>query len=131
MDDMDTGRDKREFLRYSYNKPLKYSTVNVINDRDFISKLTDAISKNLSASGILFITNVGKIPDISSIIVLDLDFRTTNVCQEIEKRALILNNKLVGRVVRIEDNEDGTFGVGVAFIKKSDNLSKDIATLIK
>jgi hypothetical protein len=41
--------------------------------------------------------------------VLDLDYKTATICKEIEERVLILGNKRIGRVVRIEDNEDGTF----------------------
>ena len=48
---------------------------------------------------------------------------------EIEKRALITNNKLLGRVTRIEDNGDGTCGVGVAFVTKSDRLSEDVKNI--
>ena len=123
------GKDRREFLRQVYTKPIRYSTINVITDKNFASQLTNAISKNLSASGILFITNLGKVPDISSLLVLDLDYKTANICKEIEKRALIVGNKLLGRVVRIEDNEDGTCGIGVAFIRKSDPLLKDIKSI--
>ena len=115
------GDDRREFLRFDYKKPIKYSTINVVKDENMLNNLTGAISRNLSASGILFITQVGKVPEISSLIVLDLDYQTASICKEIENMALIVDNKLVGRVVRIEDNEDGTCGVGVAFVRKNDS----------
>lgn len=118
------GTEKREFLRYEYNEPIKYSTVNPDEDKNVAKKMIDVTSKNLSASGILFITNSATIPEISSIVALDLDYKTASICKEIEKRALTSKNKLIGRVVRIEDNEDGTWGVGVAFIKKDDHLSR-------
>ena len=70
-------------------------------------------------------------PRLSSIIILDVDYRTTMLCEEIEERALILNNKLLGKVVRIEDNDNGSYDVGVAFVKKSDTLPSDIFTLVK
>jgi hypothetical protein len=60
---------------------------------------------------------------------MDLDYETVSICNEIEDRVLILDNKLIGRVVRLEDNQDGTCGVGVAFIKKSDPLMKGIKNL--
>jgi hypothetical protein len=120
------GPERREFLRCDFNKPVKYSTVNVVKDQNFTTGLADAISKNLSASGIYFITKVGKVPDISSLLVLDLDYKTATICKEIEERVLILGNKLIGRVVRIEDNEDGTCGIGVAFVKKSDADTKEV-----
>ena len=123
------GKDKREFFRYNYEKDVHYKVVNANKDKSSVSKLIDAVSKNLSASGILFTT--GSIPEISSVLVLDLDYRTTRICQEIEDRALILNDKLIGKVVRIEDNEDGRYNIGVAFVKKTESLSSDIKDLVE
>jgi len=127
-------REKRDFLRIDYNKPLTYRIISKPKDKDLASKFMTAVSKNLSASGILFISNVAKIPEIASLVVLDLDYRTAGVCQEIEDKALILDNKIIGRVVRIEDNEDDTCGIGVAFIKRSEPMLpilKDIESLIE
>lgn len=134
MNETYSGKEKREFLRYDYNKPIKYSTINTAKNKNFVSKLLTGISENLSGSGILFTTNVAKLPGICSLLALDLDYKITNVCQEIENQTLILKNRVIGKVVRIEDNEDGTCGVGVAFVKKSDRLSKNlknIETLVK
>lgn len=124
-----TGKDKREFFRYAYNKPMEYNSLDTIKSGKFASKLVSAMSKNLSASGILFTTGALNAPAIASLLVLNLDYRTASICKEIEKRALILDNKLVGRVVRIEDNGDDTLGIGVAFVTKSDPLAKDIKNI--
>ena len=62
--------------------------------------------------------------------VLDLDYRTARVCEEIEKNALIVNNRVLGKVVRVEEKGDGVFDVGVAFVTKSDRLPKDINNII-
>lgn len=129
-----TGKDKREFFRYAYSKPMKYSPLNIPKGSKFVIKLVNAMSKNLSAAGILFTTEVLKAPVIASLLVLDLDYRTASICKEIEGRALILENKLIGRVVRIEDNGDDTLGIGVAFVTKSDPMAKgmkNIENLIK
>jgi len=125
------GKERREFLRFDYNEPVRYRLIKMKKDTTISSGLMDAISKNLSASGILFVTNVGKEPEVSSLVILDLDFKTTNVCQEIEERALVVDNKLVGKVVRIEDNDDGTCGVGVAFVKKTDSLAAQLRGIEK
>ena len=129
MSEKHTGSEKREFFRYRHEEPIHYNVLNASKDGGVVSKMMDAISKNLSASGILFATK--NPPAIPSILVLNLDYRTTRICQEIEGRALILNDKLLGKVVRIEDNEDGLYNVGVAFVKKSDNLPKNIKDLVK
>lgn len=121
--------DRRHFLRVDYKKPIHYSMVSSPKDDKSMASLFKAVSKNLSASGLLFETGSEKVPEISSLIMLDLDYKTANICQEIEKRALIKNNKLLGRVMRIEDNGDGTCGVGVAFVTKSGRLSEDVKNI--
>jgi len=126
-----TTKERREFLRHPYNKPLTYKVISPTSKDNIASKLIAAISKNLSAAGILFITNVTKAPEIASILVLDLDYRTVNICHEIEQEALILDNKIIGKVVRIEDNEDNTCDIGVAFVRKSDPIINNIKELIK
>ena len=123
------GAERREFFRYRYEKPIHYKVIGLSGDKVSLSKIVGVASRNLSASGILFATK--QAPPLSSIIALDLDYRATQVCREIEERALIVNDQLVGKVVRIETNDDNSYDVGVAFIRQSDNLSEDIKKLIR
>lgn len=123
------GKERREFFRYKHEKPVQYKVLDTSSDKDASAKFMDAISKNLSISGVLFTSNY--LPKISSILVLDLDYRTSRICQEIEKRALMVGDKMVGKVVRIEESGNGLYDVGVAFVKKSDKLPKDIKELLK
>ncbi len=122
-------KDKREFFRYKHEKPVSDKVVYPSKESDLASKFINAVGKNLSVSGILFTSKF--IPDISSVIILDLDFRTSRICQEIEERALIIKDKLVGKVVRIEINDDGTYNVGVAFVKKTEKLPDNISDIAK
>jgi len=127
-------KEQRQFLRVDYSKPLAYKIIGGPKKDDIASKVITAVSKNLSGAGILFTTNVTKVPEIASMVVLELDYQTASVCEEIENQALILDSKIIGRVVRIEDNEDDTCGVGVAFVRKSEPILpilKDIEDLIK
>jgi hypothetical protein len=123
------GREKREFFRYRYEKPIHFTVIKPSGSKDTLSRLFDVVSKDLSASGMLF--TAPRPPELSSIIVLDLDYRATRVCQEIEERAMIVNDKLLGKVVRIEHNDDDSYDVGVAFIKQSDSLSENIKKLVR
>ena len=127
MPDDFAGKEKREFFRYRHTKPAHFKEIEP-NDHT-ISDAAAAVTKNLSASGMLFTSEYP--PRLSSIIILDVDYRTTMLCSEIEERALILNNKLLGKVVRIEDNDNGSYDIGVAFINKSDTLPDSILTLVK
>jgi hypothetical protein len=129
MADSYKGRDKREFFRYRYEKPIHYTVIKTSSSKDTLSRLFDVVSRDLSASGMLF--TAARPPELSSILVLDLDYRATRVCREIEESALIVNDKLLGKVVRIEHNDDDSYDVGVAFIKQSDSLSENIKNLVK
>lgn len=123
------GKERREFFRYRHEGPVQFREAISSRNNKLAAQLLDAVSKNLSISGMLFTCRY--LPELSSIIALDIDYRTTRICEEIEERALILNNKLLGKVVRIEDNDDGSYDVGVAFIKKSETLPAGIEALIK
>lgn len=119
--------EKREFLRHAHEKPVHYKILDLNRNPQKTPQLVDAVSKNLSASGILFSSK--KMPDISSLLMLDLDYRITRICKEIEENALIVDNKLFGKVVRIEDNGSG-YDIGVAFIKKFDHLADTLKEIM-
>jgi hypothetical protein len=119
-------KERREFFRYNCEKPLQYKVLR--NRTDSASKFIAGVSKNLSVSGMMFTSSF--IPDISSIVTLKLDYRTTNICCEIEERALIINDILVGKVVRIEENDDGSYNVGVAFLKKEGEIPDEVKSLV-
>ncbi|MCX5677736.1 MAG: PilZ domain-containing protein [Candidatus Omnitrophica bacterium] len=121
--------NKREFVRYSYNKPVNFKILLSPRHSKSALKLVSGISKNLSVSGLLFKSD--HLPDISSILELDLDYRTTGICHEIEENAMTVDNKLIGKVVRIEEDEDGKYNIGVAFIRKTDSLPPDIENILK
>jgi len=78
------GIEKREFFRYRHEKPAAFKEISV-NDKA-ISSLANAITKNLSVSGVLFTSKY--LPRLSSIIILDVDYRTTRLCEEIEERVI-------------------------------------------
>jgi len=123
------GKERREFFRYRHEGPVRFKEMLSSRNKKISLQLSAAASKNLSVSGMLVTCKCP--PDLSSIIVLDIDYHTTRICEEIESSAIILNNRLLGKVVRIEDNDDGSYDVGVAFIKKSDTLPEGIEALIK
>ncbi len=121
--------NKREFVRYSYNKPVNFKILLSPKHSKSALKLVSGISRNLSISGLLFKSE--HLPDISSILEIELDYRTTGICHEIEENAMMVGNKLIGKVVRIEEDEDGKYNVGVAFIKKTDSLPPEIGDMLK
>ena len=116
-------KDRREFFRVPFRNPLNYKA--------YTEKTATATIENISQSGILFQTQ--EAPKLSSILWLSLDMRTLKICQEIESRALIFNNGVLGRVVRVEeDTESGTgYDVGVCFLKKDQRNTVEVEQLLK
>jgi len=117
------GQDRREFFRVPFRSSLKYKA--------YTENPVTATTENISQSGILFQSE--KAPKLSSILWLNLDMRTLKICQEIEARALICNNGVLGRVVRVEeDTDNGTgYDVGVCFLKKNQRNTSEVEQLLK
>ena len=53
-------------------------------------------------------------------------------CKEIEKRALIFNNGLLGRVVRVEEDakDSNRYDVGVCFLTQEQKNSREVAQIL-
>lgn len=121
-----TDRERREFFRLNYTQPLQYKACQT-NARGTV----DGAGRNISQTGILFRTET-RPPEISSLLWLNLDIRTLNICKEIEGKALIFNNGLIGKVVRVEEDAEGanSFDVGVCFLTKEDAKSRDVQKLL-
>lgn len=120
--------EKREFLRVDYEKPLNFKTVST----DKLVSKNDIISKNISASGLLFRTpSESSIPSLSQLVWIELDEKMMNICSEIESDLVIRNNGVFGRVVRIAEGEPGvSYDIGICFLRKSEMTEEDIDTLI-
>src|SRR5262245_32506341 len=114
--------ERREFFRLNFKSPLKFKT--------YAERPVTANSRNISQSGILFQTE--EAPKLSSLLWLSLDMRTLKICQEIESRALVLNNGLVGKVVRVEEDpgNHNSYDVGVCFLGKDDKGTREVQELI-
>jgi len=123
------GKEKREFFRYKHEKPVYFKNMGIPSKGGKAAKSLRAISKNLSATGLLFTTEL--VPELSSVVVIELDYRTSQICREIESKAMIIDNKLVGKVVRIEESGEGLYDIGVAFIKKTESISPELKCLIQ
>ena len=122
-------KERREFFRYKHEKPVYYKSVGIPSQRGKASKSIKAMSKNLSTSGLLFTTEL--VPELSSIVAIELDYRISRICREIESKTLMLENKLIGKVVRIEDAGGGFYDIGVAFIKKSEPIPPGLRSMIQ
>jgi len=114
MDDSYTGQERREFLRLEYTMPLAYK----VCKQETISKLLEGYTVNVSEAGLL--CNISDKVNLEDILWLSFDKGILIVCEEIESRSLIYQNGVIGKVVRIQENKNGTFAVGVKFITREE-----------
>ncbi len=125
--------ERREFFRLNFTTPLNYKSYSGTRSKTSqISKSSArAVSQNISQSGILFQTE-NKPPQLSSIVWMSLDFRTLSICKEIEKRALIFNDGVLGRVVRVEEdtNDSNLYDIGVCFLKEEQKNSQEVEQIL-
>ncbi|MBU1083641.1 MAG: PilZ domain-containing protein [Candidatus Omnitrophota bacterium] len=120
--------EKRDFLRVDHETPLNFK---ILTGDKFTAK-SDIMSRNISASGLLFRTSKdSSIPAISNIIWVELDERMINICSEIEEDLVSKSGGVFGRVVRISEGEPGmSYDVGVCFLRKKDLSEEEIVELL-
>jgi hypothetical protein len=85
-----------------------------ICNKETISKLCAGYSVNISQSGIS--CNIRQKVDPDDILWLSFDRDTLDFCRELEKRALIYQNGIIGNVTRVQSDESGTYNIGIRFI---------------
>lgn len=115
-------QDRREYFRINFKTPIEFKIY-----PSGVPQTQRGSSQNISQSGILFQTN-NRPPQLSSLVWMNLDIRTLSICKEIEKRALILNNGLVGKVVRVEEDaeNDSLYDIGVCFLTQDQKESREV-----
>ena len=132
--DPKTFAEKRDFFRIAFNTPLEYKTYSVDKSSNTASQTrtttVQAQSRNISQSGILFQTTKNP-PQLSSFVWMNLDIRTLRICQEIEKKALVYNNGLLGKVVRVEeDDANNSYDIGVCFLTVDQKDSQEVTRVL-
>lgn len=120
-------QDRREYFRINFKTPVEFK----IYPSKSGPQAQRGSSQNISQSGILFQIE-SKPPQLSSLVWMNLDIRTLSICREIEKRALVLNNGLVGKVVRVEEDADNgnVYDVGVCFLTQEQKDSREVKEIL-
>ena len=121
--------ERREFFRLNYKTPIQFKSYEGKELRK-TAKLVgplDGTTRNISQNGVLFQTEENP-PQLSSIVWMNLDMRTLKICQEIEAKALIFNNGVLGKVVRVEEDTENNnaYDVGVCFLRKEQRDSSEV-----
>jgi hypothetical protein len=118
MRDNYQGPERRKFLRLDYITPLACK----VCKPETISKILQGYTTNISQSGLLCHLNATVNPE--DIIWVSFDRATLSICQELEENCFIYQGGIIGKVVRIENRENGTYTVRLQFIiREEQNLS--------
>ena len=117
--------EKREFFRLNISSALKFKSYQPEKPEN------TGGAKNISQSGVLFQMPTNP-PAISSILWMDLDIRTLKICQEIENRALVFNEGILGKVVRVEEDlrTGNSYDVGVCFLTRDQQNSREVQAIL-
>jgi hypothetical protein len=119
-----TGQERREFLRLDCSSPLAYK----VCKPETLSKLLEGYTVDVSKAGLL--CNLKDKVRIEDILWLSFDKNILIICEEIERRSMIYQNGVIGKVVRINGKNNGTFDVGVRFITREEKDSPGINSKI-
>jgi hypothetical protein len=114
MDDPFNIQERREFFRINYAAPLAYKVCN----KDTVSKLLQGYTSNISEAGML--CNIREQVNADDILWLSFDRGVLDICAQMEKRALIYQNGVIGKVVRIEPKGYDNFDVGIRFLTREE-----------
>ena len=121
----DSSQERRDFFRVKIDNPVQFKSYSDSGKSNAKVQIQGS-SKDISSAGILFQTN-NQPPNLSSILWLNLDFRMLQICKEIENRALIFNDGILGRVVRVEESsEPNAYDIGVCFLTKDQQNSRAV-----
>jgi hypothetical protein len=122
-------QERREFFRLKYEVPVEFKAYS--NAGSAKGPAANGVSQNISQSGILFQIDKEP-PKISSILWMNLDIRTLKICQEIERRAIVLNNGVLGRVVRVEEDAQNNhvYDIGVCFLTQDQKNSREVQEIL-
>jgi len=114
------GPERRKFIRLEYIKPLAYKVCR----EETISKLLNGYTTNLSQMGVC--CRIEEEVHQDDILWLSFDKATLHLCEDFERNVVIYQGGFIGRVVRVDSKQDGVYDVGVRFITKEENGSKNI-----
>lgn len=114
MENSSTSKERREFTRLDYATPLAYK----ICKKETLSKLLEGYTSNISAAGVL--CNMREMVSPDDILWLSFDRGVLSVCAEMEKRAFIYQNGIIGKVVRVDPKGMDNYDVGVRFVTREE-----------
>jgi hypothetical protein len=114
MENIYNGPERRKFVRLDYVAPLACK----VCKKETVSKLLEGYTANISQTGLL--CNIKDKVKKDDLLWLSFDKDTLSICGEAEKRSLIYQNGVIGKVVRSQQKIDGTYDIGIRFLTREE-----------
>jgi c-di-GMP-binding flagellar brake protein YcgR len=111
-----TDTERRQFIRMGYTVPLAYK----VCKQETLSKILEGYTVDISQSGLQ--CNLKDGVKIDDVMWLSFERSVLRIFQELEKRSLIYQNGVIGKVVRIMDNDNGSYNVGLQFLTREEKI---------
>lgn len=106
--------DRRNTLRVDCHSLIRFK----ICKEETISKIMEGYTQNVSPSG-LKCTITQKVPK-GCTLWMQLDREILTLCEEIDKKAVILQHGILGKVVWAEKTPENSYDVGIQFITREE-----------
>ncbi len=113
MEDIYNGTERREFTRLDFVTPLDFK----VCKKTTIAKLIQGYTVNISEAGLR--CNIKDRVNMDDILWISFDRTTLNIYEGLEKRVIIYQNGIIGKVVRI-DPADDQYDVGIQFLTREE-----------
>lgn len=114
MDSVYKGPERRQYSRLEYVTPVAYK----VCKKETISKLLEGYTSNISQAGIL--CNIKDRVNKDDILWLSFERDVLSICRDLDRRSLIYQNGIVGKVMRTEQKVDNSYDVGIRFITREE-----------
>ncbi|MFH1397926.1 MAG: PilZ domain-containing protein [Candidatus Omnitrophota bacterium] len=111
-----TDTERRQFVRMDYTTPLAYK----VCKQETLSKILEGYTVDISQAGLL--CNLKDWVNIDDVMWLSFERSVLRIFVELEKRSLIYQNGVIGKVVRILNNDNGSYNVGVQFLTREEKI---------
>ena len=108
------GPERRQFVRLDYTAPFACKVCKTKT----VSNLLKGYTADISQAGLL--CNIKDKVKENDILWISFDRATLSICEDLEKRILIYQNGIIGKVVRIEHKKSNTYNVGIQFITREE-----------
>ncbi len=111
--------ERREFVRLDYVTPLACK----ICKKETLSQILQGYTSNVSESGLL--CTIKEKVHKDDILWLSFDRGVLHICEELERRSLIYQNGVIGKVIRVDPHKDH-YSVGIRFLTREEENSSHI-----